>query len=168
MAQTAVDAYVALGANLGDPVAQLRQALHAMAQLPTTHVVRCSSFYASAPHEASGPEFVNAVAQLRTALDPQALLTALQNVENTAGRERPYPHAPRTLDLDVLFYGDQVLQTPTLIVPHPRWATRAFVLLPLHEICPQRVRAAQLQAVRNQPIRRLLPPPEEWNDETSS
>ena len=164
MAQTAVDVYVAMGANLGDPVAQLRQALRAMAQLPATTVLRCSSFYASAPHEASGPEFVNAVAQLRTALEPQALLTALQNVENTAGRERPYPNAPRPLDLDVLFYGDQVLQTPTLIVPHPRWATRAFVLLPLHEICPQRVRSEQLHAVRDQPIRRLLPPPEGWGE----
>src|SRR6059058_102552 len=97
----AVVAYVGLGANLGDAVAAVRDAIAKLGQLPRTRLVRASSLYRTAPHEASGPDFINAVAQLQTQLDAMALLTELQRIENAAGRERPHRNAPRTLDLDL-------------------------------------------------------------------
>lgn len=150
-----VTAYVALGANLGDPQAALRQALRGLAALPQTQLVRTSSFYRTAPIESSGPDYINAVAELRTALTPHALLAGLQALEQAAGRERPWRNAPRTLDLDVLLYGDLRLDTPTLTIPHPRMHERAFVLVPLAEIAPARVSAAELERVKNQGITRL-------------
>lgn len=89
-----------------------------------------SSLYGSAPVDAGGPDYLNAVAQLCTTLVPQALLAQLQAIEQAAGRERPYRNAPRTLDLDIRLYGDRVIDTPTLTVPHPRLHERAFVLYP--------------------------------------
>jgi len=148
-------ACVAVGANLGDAVATVRQALHQLAALPSTQLVRASSLYRSAPYEAQGPDFINAVALVQTQLSPLALLHALQAIELQSGRERPYKNAPRTLDLDVIFYGDVALDTPELAVPHPRWFERAFVLLPLAEIWPERVNPAQLAAVQDQAIQRI-------------
>lgn len=148
-------AYIGLGANLGDAPAALRGAIQALAALPGTQLLQCSALYRSAPVDATGPDFYNAVAALRTTLPPQELLAALQSIEAAAGRERPYRNAPRTLDLDVLLIDDQVIHTPTLTVPHPRMRERAFVLLPLAEIAPARVRAEWLQAVRDQRIERL-------------
>ncbi len=150
-----VTAYVALGANLGDPQAALRQALRGLAALPQTQLVRASSFYRTAPIDSSGPDYINAVAELRTALTPQGLLAGLQALEQAAGRERPWRNAPRTLDLDVLLYGDVRLDTPALTIPHPRMHERAFVLVPLAEIAPARVSAAALERVKNQGITRL-------------
>ncbi len=150
-----VTAYVALGANLGDPQAALRQALRGLAALPQTQLVRASSFYRTAPIDSSGPDYINAVAELRTALTPQGLLAGLQALEQAAGRERPWRNAPRTLDLDVLLYGDVRLGTPALTIPHPRMHERAFVLVPLAEIAPARVSAAALERVKNQGITRL-------------
>lgn len=147
-----VIAYIGLGANLADPLAQLQRALLALKQLPETTLLRSSRFYRSAPLQASGPEFINAVAQLQTELSPLALLHALQTIEQAAGRQRPYHHAPRTLDLDLLFHGDTVLQTPELTLPHPRWRERAFVLLPLAELAPDWVRADDLAAVAQQAL----------------
>jgi 2-amino-4-hydroxy-6-hydroxymethyldihydropteridine diphosphokinase len=147
-----VIAYIGLGANLADPLAQLQRALLALKQLPETTLLRSSRFYRSAPLQASGPEFINAVAQLQTELSPLALLHALQTIEQTAGRQRPYHHAPRTLDLDLLFHGDTVLQTPELTLPHPRWRERAFVLRPLAELAPDWVRADDLAAVAQQAL----------------
>lgn len=144
--------FVGLGANLGDREATLRSALQAMAQLPGTRVERVSPLYGSAPVDAGGPDYLNAVAALATTLTPQALLQALQAIEQSAGRERPYRNAPRTLDLDILWFGDQVIHTPTLTVPHPRMAERAFVLRPLADLVPERVDAACLQAVASQGI----------------
>lgn len=146
--------FVGLGANLGDRGQALAQAVHAMALLPATRVVQVSSLYVSAPVDAGGPDYLNAVAQLETALAPLALLHALQAVELAAGRERPYRNAPRTLDLDVLLYGDLQMDTPELTVPHPRLTERAFVLRPLAELAPQRVGPAQLAAVADQRIDR--------------
>ncbi|MFW9594694.1 MAG: 2-amino-4-hydroxy-6-hydroxymethyldihydropteridine diphosphokinase [Macromonas sp.] len=150
-----VTAYIALGANLGDAVATVRAALQALHTLPNTKVVAASSLYRTAPWEASGPDFINAVAEVRTTLAPLALLHALQALEQQAGRERPYRNAPRTLDLDVLLYGDVRVDTPELTVPHPRMLERAFVLVPLAELAPARVPTAALQAVAGQAIERL-------------
>jgi 2-amino-4-hydroxy-6-hydroxymethyldihydropteridine diphosphokinase len=155
MSAQPVMACVAVGANLGDAVATVRQALHQLAALPSTQLVRASSLYRSAPYEAQGPDFINAVALVQTQLSPLALLHALQAIELQSGRERPYKNAPRTLDLDVIFYGDVALDTPELAVPHPRWFERAFVLLPLAEIWPERVNPAQLAAVQDQAIQRI-------------
>ena len=154
-AREAVTAWVALGANLGDAQATVRQALRDLQALPHTTVVAASSLYRTAPHEAQGPDFINAVAMLSTRLSAPGLLDALQSLENAAGRERPYVNAPRTLDLDLLFYGDARIDSPRLTVPHPRWQERAFVLVPLAEIAPQRVPADQLRAVAGQPIEKL-------------
>lgn len=151
----AVTAFVALGANLGDARATVLQAMQAVAALPDTAMLCRSSLYRSVPVDAAGPNFINAVVEISTRLSPQELLTELQDIEQSAGRERPYRNAPRTLDLDVLLYGDITLDSPTLTIPHPRMGDRAFVLLPLAEIAPQRVSAAQLRAVQNQSITRI-------------
>ena len=148
-------AYIGLGANLGDAPAALRDAVQAVAALPGTQVLQCSALYRSAPVDAVGPDFYNAVVAVCTSLPPHDLLAALQAIETTAGRERPYRNAPRTLDLDILLYGDQVINTPTLLVPHPRLHERAFVLTPLAEIAPDRVPAHWLAAVKDQQIERL-------------
>lgn len=150
-----VRAYVALGANLGDAQATLRWATAQLARLPDTRLLACSGLYRSAPVDAEGPDFINAVASLDTALKALPLLHALQQLEQQAGRERPYRHAPRTLDLDLLLYGDERIDCPDLQVPHPRMNQRAFVLLPLADIAPERVTTAQLQAVLSQVIFRL-------------
>ncbi|WP_422845790.1 2-amino-4-hydroxy-6-hydroxymethyldihydropteridine diphosphokinase [Acidovorax sp. M2(2025)] len=148
-------AYIGLGANLGDAPAALRAAVQALAALPSTQRLQCSALYRSAPVDATGPDFYNAVAALRTTLPPQELLAALQSIEAAAGRERPYRNAPRTLDLDILLIDNLSIDTPALTVPHPRMRERAFVLLPLAEIAPARVPAEWLQAVRNQRIERV-------------
>jgi 2-amino-4-hydroxy-6-hydroxymethyldihydropteridine diphosphokinase len=146
---------VAFGANLGKAQATVLQAILDVGALATSQLVKASSLYASAPHEAAGPEFVNAVAMYDTDLPPLALLDALQNLEKTAGRERPYLNAPRTLDLDIIFYGDIALDSPRLTLPHPRWQKRAFVLVPLAEISPDKVSPALLSSVANQSVRRI-------------
>jgi 2-amino-4-hydroxy-6-hydroxymethyldihydropteridine diphosphokinase len=132
-----VRAYVGIGANLGDPAAQVRGAIAALAALPGTRLAAASSLYRTAPiGYADQPEFVNAVAALDTALAPHALLDALQAIERRAGRERSFRNAPRTLDLDLLLYGDAAIADAALTVPHPRMHERAFVLAPLAEIAP--------------------------------
>ena len=151
-------AYIGLGANLGDAPAALRAAVQALAALPGTQVLQCSALYRSAPVDATGPDYHNAVAAVRTTLAPHGLLAALQAIEAAAGRERPYRNAPRTLDLDILLFGDLVLDTPALTVPHPRLRERAFVLRPLAEIAPERVDPAWLAAVQGQRIERLDSP----------
>ncbi len=128
--------FIGLGANLGDARATLKHALAAVAALPQTALVAQSSLYRTAPVQAIGPDFINAVAELRTALQPHALLRALQAIETAHGRVRPYRHAPRTLDLDLLLFGQRVLHGPGLEVPHPRLHERAFVLQPLLELAP--------------------------------
>jgi 2-amino-4-hydroxy-6-hydroxymethyldihydropteridine diphosphokinase len=148
----AVLAYVGLGANLGDPLAALRAALAGLAALPQVQLIRHSAFYGSAPIDSSGPNYVNAVAEVSTTLTAPALLQALQQLELQAGRERPYRNAPRTLDLDVLLYGSGSLASVALTVPHPRMAQRAFVLVPLAEIAPAWVSPSQLAQVKDQAL----------------
>ncbi|MEJ6007941.1 2-amino-4-hydroxy-6-hydroxymethyldihydropteridine diphosphokinase [Paucibacter sp. AS339] len=136
MAAGPVLAYIGLGANLGDLALTLRCALQAMAAMPQTRLLAVSTAYRSAPIEAGGPDYLNAVAALETGLPAELLLQGLQAIELQHGRERPYVNAPRTLDLDVLLYGQQQIDTASLSVPHPRLSQRAFVLLPLLELAP--------------------------------
>ena len=150
-----VTAYVALGANLGDARATVLQAIKGITALRLTTLVRRSSLYRTAPVESTGPDYINAVVEVTTSLGPQELLLELQQLEQAAGRERPHRNAPRTLDLDILLYGDACVDSPTLVVPHPRMMARAFVLVPLAEIAPSRVNADQLQAVSGQIITRM-------------
>jgi len=130
------DAYVGLGANLGDREATLAAAFEALAQLPETQLVARSSLYRSDSMGAPGPDYLNAVAHLRTALAPRALLDHLLAIEHAHGRTRSAPNAPRTLDLDLLVHGARRVVEPGLVVPHPRLHERAFVVLPLAEVAP--------------------------------
>lgn len=150
-----VTAYIALGANLGDPTTALVKAMAGLAGLDGVTLVKRSSLYRSAPVESTGPDYVNAVVEILTTLTAPALLAQLQGLEHTAGRARPYRNAPRTLDLDLLTFGDASVSSTTLAIPHPRMNERAFVLLPLAEIAPHKVSAEQLQSVRAQSIKRL-------------
>ena len=158
-------AWIGLGANLGDARAALAQAVRDIGALPATQVLRVSSLYGSAPVDASGPDYLNAVAEISTALSPLELLDALQAIELGAGRERPYRNAPRTLDLDIVRFADLTMTTERLTLPHPRWNERAFVLLPMAELLGAQVLeslpAALQQQVKDQRIERLVGP-EEW------
>lgn len=158
-------AYVALGANLSDPLAQVSGAACALAELPASRLICCSSLYRTAPVGSrlirDQADFINAVAALATALTPLQLLDALFGVERRFGRRRDYHHAPRTLDLDLLLYDQLIIDSPRLSLPHPRMHLRAFVIAPLLEIAPQaqipgRGKAsAWLPAVSSQAIAKL-------------
>ena len=138
--ESRVTAFVALGSNLDDPVAQVRSGLLSVAALRETRLARTSSLYRNPPVGLlNQPEFVNAVAMVETGLDPSELLDELLGIESAHGRARAVPNGPRTLDLDLALYGERVIREPRLIVPHPRLAERAFVLVPLLEIAPDAV-----------------------------
>ena len=130
-------AYVGVGANLGDAQQTVRAAITAMTTLAHTRVAGCSSLFSSAPIDAGGNDFINAVVQLITDLPAQSLLDNLQRIELAFGRERPFRNAPRTLDLDLLIYDQLQMSSDTLQLPHPRMSNRAFVLLPLLELAPE-------------------------------
>jgi len=160
-----VTATIGLGANLNDPAAQVEYALAELGRLPATRLIARSSLYASAPvGYVDQPDFINAVAQVETELAPRALLAALLDIEHRHGRERSFRNAPRTLDLDLLLYGNAHFHEEGLSLPHPRMAERGFVLLPLLEIAPDatipgRGRAADwLAACADQSVA-VLPPP---------
>lgn len=155
MLREEVSVYIGIGANLGDSHQAVQNATTELARLPETVLQACSSFYRSSPVNAQGPDFVNAVVHLRTRLNAMALLLACQAIENKAGRERPYPNAPRTLDIDILLFGEAIIQSKDLIVPHSRMWERAFVLLPLKEIAPQWVSATDLQRIDSQQILKI-------------
>lgn len=155
MATHPVKACVAVGANLGNALATVRQSVRDLQELPDSRVLRVSSMYRTAPIDATGPDFVNAVVLMETRLAALDLLHALQSLELKAGRERPYVNAPRTLDLDVIFYGECELATPELTLPHPRWKERAFVVIPLAQVCPERVNKTLLAYVQYQAIERI-------------
>lgn len=132
-----VIATIGLGANLNDPAAQVEYALAELDRLPGTRLIARSSLYASAPvGYVDQPDFINAVAQVETALAPRVLLAALLDIEHRHGRERSFRNAPRTLDLDLLLYGNAHFHEAALTLPHPRMAERGFVLRPLLEIAP--------------------------------
>ncbi|PRC91017.1 2-amino-4-hydroxy-6-hydroxymethyldihydropteridine diphosphokinase [Solimicrobium silvestre] len=130
-------AYIGLGANLGDPQDSINAAIVALGALPSTRLTQASSLYTSAPMDADGDDYVNAVVELHTQLSPTELLSELQNLEQQFGRIRSYQNAPRTLDLDLLLYEQLTINTATLQVPHPRMTQRAFVMVPLLEISPE-------------------------------
>lgn len=150
-----VTAYIGLGANLGQAAQTLRWAVAQMAQWPGVQVQAVSDLYRTAPFEAQGPDFVNAVAALHTPQTAPDLLQNLLELELQAGRERPYRNAPRTLDLDLLLYGHASISSPHLTVPHPRMHERAFVLVPLAQIAPALVTPDALRDVKNQAVSKL-------------
>lgn len=158
----AVKAYIGLGANLGEPEAQVRRAISALGAISNTRLLGTSSLYRSAPlgFEAQ-PDFINAVAEIETKLSATALLEALLEIEAGFGRTRDFPDAPRTLDLDLLLYADRVITRPQLLVPHPRMHERAFVLAPLAEIAPDAIVPGKgpvetlLAACRNQKVEKI-------------
>ena len=152
-----VTAYIGLGANLGDAAKAVRSAIEAIGRLPQVVLTARSSLYRSAPVDATGPDYINAVIEVETSFAAPRLLAELQAIEQAAGRKRPYRNAPRTLDLDLLLYGTGRIDSPRLTLPHPRMEQRAFVLLPLAEIAPDRVSARLLAAVTSQTIARMEP-----------
>ncbi|HEX2544387.1 MAG TPA: 2-amino-4-hydroxy-6-hydroxymethyldihydropteridine diphosphokinase [Ramlibacter sp.] len=152
-----VTAFIGLGANLGDAQRTLHDAIDALDRIPDTKLVRSSSFWRSAPVDAAGPDYCNAVAQVQTRLTAPQLLHELHGMERAAGRQRPYRNAPRTLDVDLLLYGSGRIESAALTVPHPRMRERAFVLLPLAELAPALVGDADRAAVAGQRLERLPP-----------
>ena len=147
-----VRAFIGLGANAGDPLAQIEQAFDALLKLPATVGLQRSRLYRTAPWQAQGPDFINAMAQVDTQLSAPELLAQMQRIEQSAGRIRPYHHAPRTLDLDLIFYGQAVIHSAALVLPHPRWRERAFVLRPLSDLAPEHILASDWAAVAGQDI----------------
>ncbi|MEO5732693.1 MAG: 2-amino-4-hydroxy-6-hydroxymethyldihydropteridine diphosphokinase [Rubrivivax sp.] len=152
-----------LGGNVGDVRAAITAAIGAIDAVPGVSVGACSSLWRSAPVDADGDDFLNAVVEVTTTLEPEALLQQLHRIEAEAGRQRPYRHAPRTLDLDLLMVGQRCIDTPSLQLPHPRLHERAFVLLPLLELDPAVVHprlgplTAFVSAVADQVVSKLMP-----------
>ncbi len=131
-------AFIALGSNLEDPQAQVERALETIANTTNIKLIKASSLYRTLPVGYDNqPDFINAVAEIETDLNPLALLHTLLEIETQHGRERPFPNAPRVLDLDVLLYEGVATSSPALTLPHPRMHTRGFVMLPLAEIAPK-------------------------------
>ncbi len=146
-----VTAFVGVGSNLGDARSQVQCALLQLGALRTTQLSGQSSLFRSVPLDADGDDYINAVARIETHLTAQELLRELQALEHAAGRKRPYPNAPRTLDLDLLLYGQHIISSESLTVPHPRMTQRAFVVIPLLQIDP-------LIAIPGQgPVHRFVP-----------
>lgn len=153
--KNATKAWVALGANLGDAKTTLLAAMKQLHQMPHSQLLKTSSLYRSAPVDAQGPDFINAVVLIETEYTALELLDQLQMIETAAGRLRPYRNAPRTLDLDIVLFGNHSIESERLTLPHPRMWQRAFVLLPLHEISPELVSAEQLAALAPQAIEKI-------------
>jgi 2-amino-4-hydroxy-6-hydroxymethyldihydropteridine diphosphokinase len=136
MKATKTICYIGIGSNLGDAKSNVQRAIEELDRLPLTRLREHSSLFRTAPIDADGDDYINAVACIETEMPAQTLLEALQALELQYGRERPYVHAPRTLDLDILLYGSEIIDTDTLTVPHPGLAQRAFALIPLLQLDP--------------------------------
>lgn len=136
MSSPNVAAYIGIGSNLGDAQGNVQRAILQLGRLPLSSFVAQSNLFRTAPIDADGDDYVNAVARIDTQLSAPQLLSELQAIEQAFGRDRPYPNAPRTLDLDILLYGDQIISSATLTVPHPRLTQRAFALIPLLQLDP--------------------------------
>lgn len=135
-----VVAFIALGSNLDNPKMQIQDAFAELDEIESTRLLQTSSLYVSAPWGYSDqPDFVNAVASVETELSSQRLLEELLKIETWHGRARTFANAPRTLDLDIVLYGDAIVDEHNLKIPHPRMHERAFVLVPLAEIAPELV-----------------------------
>ena len=131
-------AFVALGSNLEDPIKQVTTALKELTQIPQTTFIKCSPLYESDPVGVTDqPNFINAVALVTTELSPHELLKELQKIENDHKRVRKIHWGPRTLDLDLILYDQEKINTPTLIIPHPEFSKRSFVLKPLFDLNPK-------------------------------
>jgi 2-amino-4-hydroxy-6-hydroxymethyldihydropteridine diphosphokinase len=156
-------AWLGIGANLGDARQTLKDAVVCLAQQHTVAVLAKSSLYRTAPVDAGGDDYFNCVVKLETRLAVRELLALCQRIEHHFGRERPFRNAPRTLDIDILLYGDAVIDEPDLIVPHPRMTGRAFVLVPAVEIDPDLAipglgpASAFVSAVADQRIEKVKP-----------
>ena len=131
-----ITAYIGIGANLGDALGTVKAVISDISKLPSTRLSGQSSLFRTAPVDAGGDDYINAVVRIETELTAQSLHAQMQALEQAAGRERPYRNAPRTLDLDLLLYGAERIASEHLIVPHPRMTQRAFVLIPLLQIDP--------------------------------
>lgn len=136
MSMANVTAYIGIGSNLDDAQGNVQRAILRLNKLPDTHLSGQSSLFRTAPVNAGGDDYINAVACIDTRLPAAQLLQELQAIEKDFGRERPYPNAPRTLDLDILLYGQQKIFSDSLVVPHPRLTERAFALIPLLQLDP--------------------------------
>lgn len=136
MSMANVTAYIGIGSNLGDAQGNVQRAILRLNKLPDTRLSGQSSLFRTAPVDAGGDDYINAVACIDTRLPAVQLLQELQAIEKDFGRERPYPNAPRTLDLDILLYGQQKILSDSLVVPHPRLTERAFALIPLLQLDP--------------------------------
>lgn len=147
--------YIAIGSNLGDARNEVVTAVRALSQEPGLSLLAESPLFRSKPHLATGDDYVNAVISMQCELSAFKLLETTQRIENSQGRVRSFINAPRTLDLDLIFYGDEKIDSPKLTIPHPRWSERAFVLLPLQCIAPHLVSADMLELVKTQPIFKL-------------
>jgi 2-amino-4-hydroxy-6-hydroxymethyldihydropteridine diphosphokinase len=150
-----VSVFVGLGANLGNAQGAVMQAVESIGKLPNTQLIRCSSLYRSAPVDATGPDYINAVLHIESRINAYDLLNAFQDIENLAGRERPYLNAPRTLDVDMLLFGSANIVSQRLTVPHPRMRARAFVLRPLSELAPHLVSDVDLRKLDDQQIKKM-------------
>ena len=148
-------AYVSVGANMGDCIATVTRAIADLGQIDGVRLMSSSSLYRTAPIDAGGDDYINAVAKLGTTLGPQELLDQLHSLENVCGRQRSFRNAPRLLDLDLLMFDKLRLDTATLTLPHPRMWQRAFVLVPLHEIGSDLISSVQLESVADQRIARI-------------
>ena len=139
MERREIPSYIGLGSNLDEPVHQVQSVIDSLGYVPSSHLEKCSSLYRNPPMgPPDQPDYVNAVVRLRTCLDPQTLLKELQAIERSQGRVRNGKRwGPRIIDLDLLIYGDEIIDEPGLHVPHPGLPERAFVLIPLSEIDPQ-------------------------------
>jgi 2-amino-4-hydroxy-6-hydroxymethyldihydropteridine diphosphokinase len=136
MTAARVTAYIGIGANLGDAQRTVIAAMEQLGKMPDTRLTGQSSLFRTAPIDATGDDYINAVARIETGLPPEKLLDELQAIEHASGRERPFVNAPRTLDLDILLYGRHEITSEFLVVPHPRLTQRAFALIPLLQIDP--------------------------------
>ncbi|WP_419735163.1 2-amino-4-hydroxy-6-hydroxymethyldihydropteridine diphosphokinase [Pseudomonas sp. COR18] len=141
--------YIGLGSNLADPAEQLRNAVQALAQLPDSELAGVSAFYQSDSLLPGQPRYTNAVAALDSRLAPLELLDALQRIELDQGRERHERWGPRTLDLDILLFGDRLIDEPRLKVPHYHMQARPFVLYPLAELAPADLQLADGRSLQN-------------------
>lgn len=129
--------YIGLGSNLQDPIAQIKQAINNLANIPKTSLIKVSSLYSSDSLLPDQPQYINAIVCLHTSLSAETLLDYLQQIENTQGRKRIQRWGARTLDLDIILYGKEQINTPRLTIPHSQIALRSFVLAPLAEIAPE-------------------------------
>ena len=163
-----VTVYLGLGSNLGDRQCNLLQALDLLAE--KMRIARISSLYETEPVGWSPqPLFLNAVCQATTSLDPEELLALIKGIEAVLGREPSFPNAPRTMDIDILLYGNQIINTAKLVVPHPRLEERAFVLVPLAEIAPDLVHPVSQRRIKEQLEKVLgLEGIKEWSSESKN